>query len=301
MADRRRADDAGVRREARRTSTRDRAGRPRRGTKSRPTRPVRSGGRAAGRFDERAIRSDRARRRGPGPASTSAGRGAVIMLPGVDGHLVSCTLVERRVSSSIDTLTPERARRQLIAWRERSRAFGPATSLRALLQQGAAPLTSALGFDSPTALEVADPVLAATLVAGGRPVAFLVAPWAEPLDPLWRLAVTQALHRASDWCLLFDGLHLRIVDAGRLYARRYLQFDLDLAIDHPRAFAALWCAARAGSLTADAADTDSLHALVAASDRHAPAVCRSLRNGVLAASSDVLQALIGRRPAARLP
>jgi Eco57I restriction-modification methylase len=223
------------------------------------------------------------------------------VLPGVDGHLVSNTLVERRVSLSIDALESERVRRHLIAWRERSRAFGPATSLRTLLQQGAAPLASALGFDSPTAVEIADPALAATLPAGGGTVALLVAPWGEPLDPLWRLAVTQALHRAADWCLLFDGLHLRIVDAGRLYARRYLQFDLDLAIDHPRAFAALWCAAHAVSLTADAANADSLRALVSASDQYASAVCRSLRDGVLAASSDVLQALVTGRPAARLP
>lgn len=223
------------------------------------------------------------------------------MLPGVDGHLLSNTLVERRVASSIDTLAAERVRRQLVAWREGCRALGPASSLRALLQHGAAPLTAALGFDPPTAIDSADPALAATLLAGGRTVALLVAPWGEPLDPLWRVAVTQALQRASDWCLLFDGLHLRIVDAGRLYARRYVQFDLDLAIDHPRAFAALWCAARAASLTADAADADSLHALVAASDRHASAVCRALRDGVLAASSDVLQALVAGRPETRLP
>ncbi|MBZ5557313.1 MAG: N-6 DNA methylase [Acidobacteriia bacterium] len=223
------------------------------------------------------------------------------MLPGVDGHLLSSTLVERRVSLSVDTLVAERVRRELVGWRERCRALGPASSLRALLQHGAAPLAAALGFDPPAAVEAAGPALAATLLAGGHAVALLVAPWGEPLDPLWRLAVTQALSRASNWCLLFDGLHLRIVDAGRLYARRHAQFDLDLAIDHPRAFAALWCTARASSLTADAADAGSLHALVAASDRHASAVCRSLRDGVLTASGDVLQALVTGRPAARLP
>ena len=39
--------------------------------------------------------------------------------------------------------------------------------------------------------------------------------------------------------------------------------------------------------------TRALDALVAASDRHASAVCRSLRHGVLAASTDVLGALVG--------
>ena len=225
------------------------------------------------------------------------------MVPGVDGRLLSGAIVERRLSSN-DAFVADRVRRDLVVWRERCAALGPASSLRALLEQGAAPLTAALGFDPPAAIETmaaAGPALAATLTAGGRAVALLVAPWGGPLDPLWRLAVTEALRRAADWCLLFDGLRLRIVDAGRLYARRHVEFDLDLAIDHPRAFAALWSTARAASLTADAADAGSLHACVAASDRHASAVCRSLRDGVLAASGDVLQALVAGRPAARLP
>jgi hypothetical protein len=226
------------------------------------------------------------------------------MVPGVDGLLLSGSIVDRRVSSATDAFIADRVRRDLIAWRQRCSALGPASSLRALLEQGATPLTAALGFDPPTAIETmdaGDPALTATLLAGGRAVALLVAPWGGPLDPFWRLAVTQALRRAADWCLLFDGLRLRIVDAGRLYARRYIEFDLDVAIDHPRAFAALWTTARAASLTAGAADAGSLHALVAASDRHASAVCRSLRDGVLAASGDVLQALVAGRPAARLP
>jgi hypothetical protein len=223
------------------------------------------------------------------------------MLPGVDGLLLSGTIVERHLPPATGTLAVERARRDLIAWREGCGALGPASSVRALLQHGAAPLTAALGFDPPTAIDAVDPGLAATLRAGGRSVALLIVPWGETLDPLWRLAVTQALRRAAVWCLLFNGPHLRIVDAGRLYARRHLQFDLDLALDHPRTFAALWCAAGAAALTADPGDAGSLHARVAESDRHASAVCRSLRDGVLAASGDVLQALVAGRPAARLP
>ena len=63
-------------------------------------------------------------------------------------------------------------------------------------------------------------------------------------------------------------------DAGRLYARRHLEFDLDLALEDPRSFAALWRTSSSSSLTADPDDAQSLHALVAASDRHAayPAV-----------------------------
>ena len=92
----------------------------------------------------------------------------------------------------------------------------------------------------PNAIERLDSVVAATLTSAATPVAIVVTSWAEPLDPLWRLAVTQALRRSAVWCVLFDGLRLRLVDASRLYARRYLEFDLDLVLDHPIAFAAFW-------------------------------------------------------------
>src|SRR5438876_4677313 len=116
-------------------------------------------------------------------------------------------------------------------------------------------------------------------------VALLVAPWGERLDPLWRVAVTQAIRRFAAWGILFNGTHLRIVDPARPYARRYLEFDLELAADDERAFAAFWSVMR--SLPT------AFHAMVAASERHASRVCRSLKDGVLSASADVLGALVG--------
>src|SRR6185295_4005506 len=97
------------------------------------------------------------------------------------------------------------------------------------------------------------------------------------------------------WCFLFDGLRLRIVDGVRLYARRFLDFDVELAADQPRTFAALWRTCHASRAAADAGDPQSLHALVAASDRHAAGVCRSLRDGVLIASAEILRAMAARR------
>ena len=82
--------------------------------------------------------------------------------------------------------------------------------------------------------------LAATLHEATRAIALLVTSWGEPLDPLWREAVTEAIQRRAPWCLLFNGTHLRIVDAGRLFTRRYVEFDLDQTLDDPRAFAAFW-------------------------------------------------------------
>src|SRR5262249_49435302 len=123
--------------------------------------------------------------------------------------------------------------------------------------------------------------------------ALIVVPWGEPFDPRWRLAVSQAVERGASWCVLFDGHRLRIVDATRLYARRCIEFDLDVVADDPHACAALWRVCHGSRLTARA-DAGSLRALVAASDRHAAGVCRSLRDGVLTASTEVLRALVGR-------
>ncbi len=132
-------------------------------------------------------------------------------------------------------------------------------------------------FAPPERIELLDSAVAATVTSAATPVAIIVTSWAEPLDPLWRLAVTQALQRCAVWCVLFDGLRLRLIDVSRLYARRYLEFDLDLVLDHPIAFAAFWRVFSAAALTAGPGDPSSLHALVAASDRHAAGVCRSLR------------------------
>src|SRR5207244_6904241 len=124
----------------------------------------------------------------------------------------------------------EHHRRGLAGWRRRC-AFGPATSVRTLMHAAATPFFEGLGFDAPSAIEPVDTLLAATLRANGRPIGLLVVPWGERFDPLWRVAVTHAMRRASSWCLIFDGARLRVVDAGRVYARRHAEFDLDLAID----------------------------------------------------------------------
>ncbi len=141
-------------------------------------------------------------------------------------------------------------------------------------------------------------MLSATLrdaAAGSRPAALLVTSWGEALDPLWRPAVIEAQRRGARWCALFDGRRLRIVDAGRVFARRYLEFDLDLAIDEPLCFDALRRTAGAPAIGADAVSRWSLDALVTASDRHAVGVCQSLQHGVLEASRDVLEALVANR------
>jgi len=219
------------------------------------------------------------------------------MLPGCDGHLVSAAFLERQSAELVQAAWLDQRRRRLADWSGVTRMLGPASTPAAVLQTSAAPLVELLGFCAPERVERLDSVVAATLASAATPVAMIVTSWAEPLDPLWRLAVTQALQRCAVWCVLFDGLRLRLIDASRLYARRYIEFDLDLVLDHPIAFAAFWRVFSATSLSADPGDSSSLHALVAASDRHAAGVCQSLRDGVLDASAHVLSALLmnGRR------
>jgi Eco57I restriction-modification methylase len=216
------------------------------------------------------------------------------MLPGIDGHLVSAAFLEAEIGAA-DDAGIEQTRRQFQRLRIGAAALGPASPVRAVLEVAGAPLADVLGFEPPSHIELVDRVMTATLGGGERPVALVVAAWGGAFDPLWRIAVTQAQRRSAGWCLLLDGVRLRIVDATRVYARRHLEFDLDLAADQPRAFSALWRTAHASSLGARAVDSRSLDAIVAASDRHAAGVCRSLRDGVLTASTEILRALAGRR------
>src|SRR5262245_32451711 len=217
------------------------------------------------------------------------------MLPGLSCYLVSSAFLEADIASTAGSASAEAARAQLVRMREASAALGPASSTRAVLETAATPLAALLGSDAPSDLEPSGAAIAGTIRGGQRPIALIVVPWATAYDPLWRLAVTHAGRRSAAWCFVFDGLRLRLVDGVRLYARRYLEFDLDLAADHPTTCAALWRTCQVSHAAAEAADPQSLQTLVAASDRHAAGACRSLRDGVLAASGEILRAMATRR------
>src|ERR1700730_14896865 len=215
------------------------------------------------------------------------------MLPGFSGHLVSEYFLERYLSQQPPaTERPVWCRRELVEWRRRCHALGPASSLRALFEIGAEGFVRALGLTTPTEIEAHKDVLVAT-IRGTRAVALVVANWGARLDPLWRVAVVEATRRGAAWSVLFNGTHARVTSASRLYSRRYADFDLDLALDDDRTSAALSTMLGGHSFAPTRRDPESLlHDLVEASDRHASAVCRSLRDGVLEASADVLGALV---------
>jgi hypothetical protein len=215
------------------------------------------------------------------------------MVPGVDGHLLSGAFIEQLLAGA-HTNSAGDIRPALIDWRSGCAMVGPASTARVVLQT-AAPLFAALGYEAPAQVEASDAIATATLPAHDRSVAVIAGTWGEPLDPLWRVAVTQAARRDASWCVIFNGLRLRVVDAGVLYARRYIEIDLEVAIDHKDASAALIRLFGAEALATATDDPRSLHVLVAASDRHAAGVCRSLRDGVLAASAEILRALVATR------
>ncbi|MBI4486368.1 MAG: N-6 DNA methylase, partial [Acidobacteria bacterium] len=214
------------------------------------------------------------------------------MLPGFAGHLISEFFLEHRGCAAPATESPDpaaaRCLRALKEWRRQCAALGPASSARAMLEIGAAPFAAALGFHPPDTVAPLKGGVAATLRAPRGAAALVVTLWSERLDPFWRTAVIEAERRSARWCLLFNGTAVRLVDAGRLYARRHVEFDLDLAIEDARSFAALWSLIRADVI----GDPARLDSLITESDRHAAGVCRSLRDGVLSASTDILAALI---------
>jgi hypothetical protein len=212
------------------------------------------------------------------------------MLPGFAGHLVSESFLEERLAVVLQPADP-RAWRRFGDARRRGEALGPASSLRAVLDAGGAPLADILGLSPPRDVALDRSTLVATLDAAGDRVLLLVAPWNEPFDPTRRTGVTHAMDRSARWCLFFNGASLRVMDAGRPHSRRYVQFDLDTVADDERAFAAF--------ALVTARFPAGLDELVDDSERHGAGVCRSLRDGVLSASADILSALV--RPAARRP
>ena len=164
-----------------------------------------------------------------------------------------------------------------------------------MVEIGIEPLVRLLGFPGLEDVRYGEHTAAATL-GGVRTVAVLIAGWADPLDGLWRLAVVEARRREAEWCLLFNGLHMRLVDAGRVYSRRYVDLDLDEAADEAPTAAALWTLCAAPAFVREPDGTTPIRRLVTASERHGADVCRSLRAGVLEASADVMRAMLVGQP-----
>src|SRR5262249_18841794 len=197
--------------------------------------------------------------------AAAPGSHPLIVLHGFTGHLVSESFLESELtdgSAEPQRAALARARADIVRWRRACEWLGPASTVHTLWETAAVPLMTALGFELATAVEHNDSVLAGTMRAGTLPVVLLVAPWDARLHALWRMAVTQALKRSAVWSVLFNGTHLRIVDAGRPYARRFVDFDIDLTLDHDHAFEAFWLLLHVSAFSGEPGEQSRLQTLV---------------------------------------
>jgi hypothetical protein len=188
------------------------------------------------------------------------------MIPGFGGHLISEAFLEQHLSTADRAAAG--ARPPLADWLHRTAHFGPASSVRTLLEGAATPLLEALGFVRPSAVAPAGRGLAAT-VHLGQAVCILVLPWGERLSGAWSTAGAEALRRGAVWTVMFNGTHIAIVDAERPHVRRIVEFDLAVALEDARGTRALNLVLRPETFS-----TGLLRDIVDASDRHARAVCR---------------------------
>jgi hypothetical protein len=183
-------------------------------------------------------------------------------------------------------------------WRRHVERIGPASSPRALYSSATA-LLSLLEYRELPGLFVLNGTACGALAPS---VALMATPWHESPDTRWRDAVRHAIDTGSGWCFCFNGRVLRLVDARRTYARRYLEFDLSVALADERLVALL-----ATIFHADAVEVGEqgpsrspsrLDTMIDRSARETLAVCHNLKEGVLDALGSLMEGLVlasGRR------
>lgn len=226
------------------------------------------------------------------------------MIPGLRGPLLSHDFAERALAAAFRGELGEHDRdaasRTFRAWWQRCReALGPASSVRALFDGGAAPLMALLGLRAGgiTLLDPAGPGLVRLVAQGGGVAGLVVAPWGAGLHRVWSDAVRAGIRLDARWCFCFDGARLRVVDAERSYARRFFEIDLEAAAEHPELFAILWGLCRGGAVgggRAGLARRSLLDRAIDASGVHAAGVRASLQSGVQTALVHLLASLATR-------
>jgi hypothetical protein len=218
------------------------------------------------------------------------------VIPGVRGHLVSASFASAALRELPGAAAPPpHVAHALDGWSERLDAsLGPASGVRVVTEAAVIPLLALLGFhvssrqDSPgrTLLQ------AASSSARGVVVPVLVLPGHEPLDREWRRLVVEGIRVDARWGFCCNGTALRIVDAHRTWARRYLEFDLRLVASEPEARMLLWSLARAEAMDAQPPVLDRAAAL---SERHGVEMRTSLGSGVLHALARLVEALASQQ------
>lgn len=221
------------------------------------------------------------------------------MIAGVSGNLVSHSFGEHVLPGSFAGRLGEdgraEGRRALKAWWQRhGRRFGPASSVRDLFDLGAVPVLQALGHEPLLRAVEADPPMAAALVhAGPARAPLIVLPWGAPMVDAHVELARRAAGSGARWGIAFNGTGVRLVDVGRAYARRHVEFGFEAIIEHRPSFHLFWALMRAPAFEA------LLELVAAASVEHGIGVCTSLRTGVIESVELLMTAMLGRHRGAR--
>ena len=222
-------------------------------------------------------------------------------MTGYDGHLLAESFVQERAAEPSRLALGAATQPALKVWCESARTLGPASSMRAMVDMALMPLLEILELRATGQPQVTDDGAWLACLARHQPVVVCAGPWGSPLAGLWRTGMMRASQTNASWCLFFNGTHVRLAHASRLHSRRHAEIVLESAADDPVLASALVMLFGVAALGGPGTSAGSLGALVADAERHAATVCRSLRAGVLEASTAVLRALAARERASPLP
>jgi hypothetical protein len=160
-------------------------------------------------------------------------------------------------------------------WRRITRALGPASGARSVLDVAVLPLLELLEYEV-LHLEPSGDRFTGVVATRGVPVAtLLVTGWVDAAAELPQFMPRLARTAGTRWALVCAGSQLHVADASRPWSRRTLAFDLEKVMTDETAALTMW------ALTRSAALDDFLGTVVRRSDTHALGVCASLGDGVL--------------------
>jgi len=229
------------------------------------------------------------------------------MISGLSGTLLSHDALENTISPALDASDAVKfagIRRRLHAWHAPiAMEMGPACSARAVFDRVAAPLASALGFQTLVIGSENGGVFRGVLEAARRPVAaLLVTGWGLDPSAAWRDAVRHGIGSGLRWCFCVTGPVLRVIDSRRTYSRRYAEFDLGLTFAAPDGFTVMWTLLQADAFSPSGSDSaPRLDRAVMLSEKHRAEVRSSLQEGVHDALIHLVTAFALARGARRRP
>ena len=208
------------------------------------------------------------------------------MIPGMSGSLLSHEVVGRSLQTALGGLLDERgsetARHHLRSWHLAVRAqLGPALPLRAVFDYLAEPLLKGLGYHVVPANSTAEQFRGVLEVSGKPRATLLVTLWGQHPTSAWRDAVRLGIAHSERWCFCVTGPLLRIVDSTRTYSRRFVEFDIETALENQHTFAVLWGLLRGEAMQGSAEDARPLlDRAIELTELHRAAVRSSLQHGV---------------------